>query len=120
MAKIFLDTNIFIDIFDRRKEIVNDLKGHSLYISPLSIHIFYYSYRLKIPNNVSKKFKAFNQVTLTKDLTYKALEGPTSDLEDNIQLHSAAEADCKYFLTNDKKMLKMKFFGKCKITNKLA
>lgn len=49
---------------------------------------------------------------------YKALEGPTVDFEDNTQLHSAAEAECDYFLTNDEKLLKMKFFGKTRLTNK--
>lgn len=44
---------------------------------------------------------------------------PTSDLEDNIQLHSAAEADCDYFLTSDKKLLAMIYFGKTKIVSTL-
>ena len=44
-----------------------------------------------------------------------SLDGPTKDLEDNIQLHSAAKTEADFFLTNDKKLLKMKFFGKMRI-----
>lgn len=43
------------------------------------------------------------------------MEGPTKDLEDNIQLHSAAEAESDIFLTADKKLVDMKFFGKTQI-----
>ena len=57
---------------------------------------------------------------LDENVLKKSLEGPTADLEDNIQLHSAAESNCDYFLTNDKKLLNMKFFGKTEIVNKLA
>lgn len=61
----------------------------------------------------------FNIIDLDKDILDKALESPTKDLEDNIQLHSAAEAECDYFLTEDKGLLKMKFFGKTKIVKNL-
>lgn len=54
----------------------------------------------------------FGIVPLTEHILNKALEGPTNDLEDNIQLHSAAEAQCDIFLTNDKKLLNLKYFGK--------
>lgn len=43
----------------------------------------------------------------------------SNDLEDNIQLNSAIKADCNFFLTFDKKLLKMKFFGKMKIVSSL-
>lgn len=36
------------------------------------------------------------------------------------QLHSAAEAECDYFLTSDKKLLAMKFFGKTRIVSTLG
>ena len=54
---------------------------------------------------------------LTDKILDLALEGPVDDLEDNIQLHSASEAECDVFLTNDKKLLKMKFFGKMRIVS---
>lgn len=57
----------------------------------------------------------FSIVDLSRSILDKALQGPTADLEDNIQLHSAAEADCDLFLTNDERLLKITFFGKTKI-----
>lgn len=58
-----------------------------------------------------------NVIPFSEDVLKKSLNGPTSDFEDNVQLHSAAEAECDYFLTNDEKLLKMKFFGKTEIRN---
>jgi len=54
---------------------------------------------------------------LTDKILDLALEGPVDDLEDNIQLHSASEAECDVFLTNDKRLLGIKFFGKTKTTS---
>ena len=121
MAKIFLDTNIYIDIFENRSS--QDLavfQDHDLFISPLSIHILTYVYKYKIPNqelNVNPEL--FNIVPFDAKIVGKALIGPTNDFEDNVQLLSAAEADCDIFLTQDKKLLLMKFFGKVKIEAKL-
>jgi len=121
MSKVFLDTNLFIDLIYRREtdefEYLND---HELFISPLSYHIFFYTQRLKVPNaKVNKGLSRFNFVDLGKKVLKNSLEGPTIDLEDNIQLHSAAEAECDYFLTLDKKLLSMKFFGKTRIISNL-
>ena len=55
---------------------------------------------------------------LTEYILDKALQGPTKDLEDNIQLHSAAEADCDFFITRDRQLLALGYFGKTKITNR--
>lgn len=121
MAKIFLDANVFISLVEKRKPVDRKLLLiHDLYLSPLSIHILTYLYKYKIPDkrlaNIDKFFKL---IPFNLELTIKALGGPTSDLEDNIQLHSAAEADCDMFLTSDKKLLNMKFFGKTKIVESL-
>ena len=120
---VFLDTNYFIDTIHRRPErkILDSLLNHVVYISPLSFHIYCYLFKIKLPNNkVAKQRKKFRIVDLTKAVLNSALEGPTQDLEDNIQLHSAAEAECDYFLTNDRGLLKMKFFGKTKIIEAIA
>lgn len=120
MAKIFLDANWVIDITKRKPKSRQVLDGLQVFISPLSIHILCYYYKLKIPDETLAKFvDEYYLVEISSKLLKKALRGPTPDLEDNIQLHSAAEADCDYFLTNDKKLLKMKFFGKAHITNKI-
>ena len=62
----------------------------------------------------------FQLTDFSEDILDRALNGPTDDLEDNVQLHSAAEAECDLFLTNDKRLLGLKFFGKAQIIQKLA
>lgn len=120
MAKIFLDTNIYIDVIKRSKEKWENLRGKSLFISPFSVPILFYTSKLKVPDQeVEELQKQFGIVPLTKEILDLSLQGPTNDLEDNIQLHSAAEADCDFFLTNDKRLLKIKFFGKAKIIESL-
>lgn len=94
MAKVFLDTNWYFDLAKRNKE----------------------KSKLNVPDEETNRAnKQFSLVPLSKEILDKALDGPTRDLEDNIQLHSAAEADCNLFLTNDKNLLKMRFFGKTEI-----
>ena len=117
MAKVFLDANVFIDLIEKRKPIsIEELSLHTLYLSPLSVHIMIYLYKYKIPDerlaNIDRFFKL---VPFNTRLIVQALDGPTANLEDNIQLHSAAEAECDTFLTGDDQLLKMKFFGKVKI-----
>lgn len=121
MAKIFLDANYFIDLVERKKEtIFEKLVGHKLCISPLSVHILVYVYKYKIPNDKLKLIIGkFLLTPLNKNILDLALEGPTIDLEDNVQLLSAAKNDCDTFLTNDKNILKMKFFGKVGIASNL-
>lgn len=120
MARVFLDTNIYIDATKRAKEKWRFLKGNLLFISPLSTHILFYARKLKVPDqDVNELQEEFGIVPFTKDILKRALQGPTNDLEDNIQLHSAAEADCDIFLTEDKGLLNMKFFGKTKIASTL-
>ena len=119
MAKIFLDTNFYIDIIKKRNDRdLESFQGHELFISPLSIHILAYVYKYKIPSielDVNKEL--FNLVSFDNTINENALIGPTNDFEDNVQLHSAAVAECDLFLTEDKELLDMKFFGKVKIIN---
>ncbi|MBI2597448.1 type II toxin-antitoxin system VapC family toxin [Candidatus Daviesbacteria bacterium] len=118
MAKVFLDTNIFIDAIHRvpEKHILDDLEGHIIYTSVLSFHIYCYTFKIKIPNPKALNQKTkFQIIDFSNNILDKALEGPTADLEDNIQLHSAAEVECDILLTEDQKLLNMKFFGKTKI-----
>lgn len=117
MAKIFLDTNVYIDIIKKRTDLeLKDLQGHELFISPLSIHILAYTFKYKIPSHeLDVNRELFNIVPFDTKIVENALIGPTNDFEDNVQLHSAAEADCNVFLTNDKKIKELKFFGTVKI-----
>ncbi len=117
MAKVFLDTNYFIGLANRAPEvetdILNEQKG---FISALSCHILFYVNKIDVPDTKMNSFISdFNLINLSQDILDKALVGPTKDLEDNIQLHSAIKADCDVFLTNDAKLLKLKFFGKTEI-----
>lgn len=59
-------------------------------------------------------------IPFTELIAQSALLGPVADFEDNVQLHSAASADCDFFLTSDKKLLDMKFFGKARIIQELT
>ncbi len=122
MAKVFLDANYFIDAIHRKpeKEILESLENHTAYISPLSIHIYCYVFKIKTPNDrlLSQKEK-FQLVDFSEEITDRAMKGPTQDFEDNVQLHSAVSADCDIFLTEDGKLLDIKFFGKTTIVSKL-
>ena len=121
MAKIFLDTNIFIDFVEKRGKNIEDKLGqHDLIISPLSIHILIYITKQKIPyDRLLKIINLFLIEDFNKEVSNKALSGPTNDFEDNVQLHSAVAADCDYFLTSDKQLFKLKFFGKTQIVSSL-
>jgi predicted nucleic acid-binding protein len=122
MKKIFIDTNFFIDLIEGRSEVdIYQFKNQALFISPLTVHIYFYIYKIKIADQKFLSFlDFFNIVDLNEEILRNSLEGPTNDLEDNIQLHSASFSDCDLFLSSDKKLLKLKFFGKVKIQNKLT
>lgn len=121
MAKVFLDANKFIDLVEKRSEIsIDEFGQHNVFISPLSAHILIYITKKKVPyRRLNETIGNFSLVDFDWSICYKALEGPTDDLEDNVQLHSAAEAQCDVFLTNDKKLINMKFFGKTRILPEL-
>lgn len=117
MEKIFLDANVFIDLIEKRKDVdLARLDQQQLFISPLSIHILHYIAKRKVPyGRLLQIIETFSIVNIDKSICYNATLGPTDDFEDNVQLHSAAEADCNVFLTNDKRIKDLKFFGKVKI-----
>ena len=123
MAKVYLDTNIVIDCVAKRRNtfaLQDKLNNHTIYISPLSVHILFYSYKIRVPSaSTVTALLQFQIIDLSSNVLDKSLEGPSEDLEDNIQLHSAAAAECDVFLTEDKKLLAMKFFGKTKIVESL-
>ena len=121
MASVFLDANVLIDLAERKKiHNLEDLSGHVGYISPLSFHILAYAHKYKIPHRtLADLSKIFNLVNLTSEVFSLAVTGPTSDLEDNIQLHSAVRVNSDVFLTSDKKLLDMKFFGKMRMLSTL-
>ncbi|HBL51729.1 MAG: hypothetical protein A3D24_04830 [Candidatus Blackburnbacteria bacterium RIFCSPHIGHO2_02_FULL_39_13] len=122
MARVFLDTNYFIDAIHRKPEtkILDSLKDHIVCASPLSFHIYCYIFKIKIPNKLaSAQVKKFLLVDFSENILVKAASGPTKDFEDNVQLHSSAEGECDLLLTTDRKLLNLKFFGKAKIIQSL-
>lgn len=121
MANIFLDTNIFIDIIEQRQPIdFTTFSGHILYISPLSLHILAYVYKYKIPNEELLQLCTYvNIVPFTDEIARNALQGPTGDFEDNVQLHSAAAMKCDVFLTEDESLLTFAFFGTMRLLSRI-
>lgn len=123
MARVFLDTNYFIDAIHRKpeKQIIDSLIDNILYISTLSFHIYCYTFKIKLPNKkILAQKEKFQFVDFSEAILAKALAGPTGDFEDNVQLHSSAESECNFFLTGDAKLLNVKFFGKSQILPELA
>ncbi len=120
MARVFLDTNVYIDAVHRKTEVNRQFLDHKIFYSTLSTHILFYALKLKVPHRATHAVEEeFEIIDFTSSILGNALAGPTPDLEDNIQLHSAAEAECDYFLTSDKKLLAMTFFGKTRIVDTL-
>ena len=121
MAKVFLDTNIFIDIVEERDSNVRDsLVNHVLCVSVASLNVWLYIYKHKMPSTkYSKLFDTLTFVDSTLAIAKKSFLGPTSDFEDNIQLHSASDAGCDVFVTKDKGLLKLGYFGKVRITDSI-
>ena len=121
MAKVFLDANYFIGIVNRAPEVDESiLDKHQGFVSILSCHILFYINKINVPDDKMNSFISdFNLVEITNNILERALYGPTQDLEDNLQLQSAATADCDLFLTADKNLLNLKFFGKTRVTASL-
>lgn len=121
MAKVYLDANVFIDLCERKTRTdLSLLTGHAVYVSPLTLHILIYVYKYKLPNDfLQKLMKSFTLVSIDHLISTQSLVGPTPDFEDNIQLHSAAMVEADIFLTHDKQLQKLAFFGKTKILESL-
>ena len=116
MTNIYLDTNIIFDLYGRNPSRIDEVTGHNTYASLLSLHILAYATKAKIPDaKLNSLVKKLNLVSITKNILSRALIGPTSDLEDNMQLHSAIKAGCQYFLTEDQTLLRMGIFGEIQI-----
>lgn len=122
MANLFLDANAFIDIAQRhRTYTLEGFTNHLIHISPLSVHILCYVYKYKLPQEkLTRLLQEVSLVPTTIPLVTLAAQGPTSDFEDNLQLHSAAQANCNVFLTSDEALLKMTFFGTMRLSQDLS
>ena len=121
MEKIFLDTNVFIDTVEDREELlIKKLSKHSLFVSIQAVSTWMYIYKHSVPNSkLDAVFETFNLVDISVADSRKAALGPTKDFEDNMQLHASVAYNCSIFLTRDKELLKLGYFGKVRISNTL-
>lgn len=123
MKRLYLDTNIFIDILIDRdldnlslKMLTPYLEHSQVYMSVLSVHITYYSLRIK-PNSpehkmIKKILDLINLIPLDIPIMQESLDSFKTDFEDTLQYFSALSEECDYILTKD-----TKDFTKIKSTN---
>lgn len=119
--RIFLDANTFLDVVEMRDEkLAGLLANQNLFIAEYSLQVLTYIYKYKVPNeNLNLITSRFNLAFSDSEIVNRALLGPTDDYEDNIQLHLAVSSDCDLFLTKDKTLLKMGYFGRMKVSDKV-
>ena len=114
MKKVYLDTNILIDILlDRDLEhisinkITPFLKQSQVYMSTLSVHITYYILKIKPNTSMHRRSMALinriNLVPLSQEIINQSLNNFSIDFEDTLQYYSALDQNCDYILTRDKK-----------------
>lgn len=120
MEKIFVDTNIVIDLLQKRQEFyveaqelftLADRKKVKLYISALTIaNTHYVLSRHFNSNNARKilaKFKVLVTVLAIDDKVIElALASDFNDFEDAIQYYCAIENGAQFILTRNKKDFK--------------
>lgn len=114
MKRLYLDTNLFIDILIDRdldnlslKMLTPYLEHSQVYMSVLSIHITYYSLRVK-PNSsedkmIKKILSLINLIPLDIPIMQESLDSFKTDFEDTLQYFSALSKECDYILTKDTK-----------------
>ena len=117
MKKVYLDTNILINILlDRDLEhisinkITPFLKQSQVYMSTLSVHITYYILKIKPNTSMHRRSMALinriNLVPLSQEIINQSLNNFSIDFEDTLQYYSALDQNCDYILTRDKKNFK--------------
>jgi predicted nucleic acid-binding protein len=112
MKKLYLDTNIFIDILIDRdlenlslKMITPYLENSQVYMSVLSVHITYYSLRVKgdSPEHemIKRLLSLINIIPLDPSIMRESLNNFKTDFEDTLQYFSALSEECDYIVTKD-------------------
>jgi len=115
--KIFIDTNIFLDLILKREDyqdatkILNSCDGalHKAVISDITLLNIDYIASKQVKN--IKDFliliiKKFEIVGANNEMFNSALNIQNKDLEDNVQYISAKEKGCDFIITNDKNFYK--------------
>lgn len=113
MKKIFLDTNILLDMLIREeyKPQIRDLilrcSQKELYISYLSVANAAYIMRKysksEILKNIGVILRLFNVISNDRIQIEKAIQQESSDFEDMLQYQAALSADCEVILTRNRK-----------------
>jgi len=114
--KIFVDTNIFLDLilqrehFDKSLLILNAIEkklfsGVVLDISILNIDYIAKKQVTDVKNFLKLINKQFEVVGATNTMIENALKIDNVDLEDNLQYIAAKKSNCDIVITNDKSFL---------------
>jgi len=114
MKKIFLDTNIFIDLLLHRKldvsnadQLADIVPLSNVYMSTLSVHITFHFVKIKhsskLLTETEKFLSSINLTPFSENIVINAMRSKYSDFEDTLQYLMAINADCNYILTRNKK-----------------
>ena len=115
--KIFVDTNIFLDLLLKRENfhdallLFNAVEKNLFDAVILDITILNIDYIARKQIKDIREFIRlvnlnFNVVGLSNELISKALDIDNSDFEDTLQYLCAKKANCECIITNDKKFYK--------------
>lgn len=118
--RIFIDTNIMLDLLGERKPFYEPIakiatlaeKGKlTMVVSPISFAIVNYFLtkfeNRKIAKEKLRKFKIISSICSLDEWTIeKGLNFSFKDFEDALQYFSATESDCKVILTRNRKDFK--------------
>lgn len=120
MDRLFVDTNVVIDLLGEREPFYNSAakiatladKGKiNLVVSALSYPtIFYLLSKFEGNDIVKEKLRKFKVIAETSDLTDriidKGLSSKFTDFEDALQYHCAIKLDCNILITRNEKDFK--------------
>jgi predicted nucleic acid-binding protein len=121
MDRLFIDTNVMLDLLGEREPFYNSAailatladKGKiKIFVSALSFStVFYILSKYESTGKIIEKFRKFRVISETVDLTNKiidkALTSDFTDFEDAMQYFSAIEKDCNLLITRNVKDFKM-------------
>lgn len=113
MERIFLDTNILIDIltkrqpnFDESVKLLRSANDCIFTISSISVTNAYYIAKVKDQEEYRNFIDKFEIISLDKNIISQAFNLKMKDLEDAIQLATSLNY-CKVFITWNKKDFKL-------------
>ncbi len=119
MEKVFVDTNIVMDLLEKREEFyreaqelftLSDKKNVKLYVSALTlanVHFLLFKHLKMEARKVLAKFKVLVEVLAVDDkIIDLSLTSDLKDFEDAIQYYTAIENEMDIIITRNKKDFK--------------